>query len=250
MSIYSLATREGQTREMPGVDLVSSGLPLAVFNAALLSTPLPGPEGDLARRLAIARVFFEHRQVPWSLWYCDDLFAPELRGHLREDLRRHQFRVTAEPVGMVAESLQPPRRMLPQLECRLVSDEASRLAFCEVTSVVFELPFNTSRQIYGSEKVWKQSMRGFVGYSNGKPVSTVALWMGSEAIGIYSVGTLPQHQHHGYAEMLLRSALAWAFVNAGARPMVLQSTRQGYALYEHMGFRAVTQFTVYIAPPS
>src|SRR5579883_3285199 len=161
MTIYSLATCEGQTREMPGVSLVASGLPLAVFNAALVSTPVPGTDGDLARRLAIAKLYFQHRNVPWSLWFCDDLFALPVRRNLREQLRRSNYRVTAEPAGMMADALQPPRRVLPDIECRQVADETTRLAFCDVTSVVFELPFGTSRQIYGAEKVWQQNLHGF-----------------------------------------------------------------------------------------
>ena len=247
MSIYSHATREGQTREMPGVSLVSSGLSLAVFNAAMLSTPVPGPEGDLARRIAVARVYFQHLRLPWSLWLCQDMLTPAARQSLEEMWQKGEFRLTAEPSGMVANSLRPSRRKLPSLDCRLVSDEATRLAFAQVTSVVFDLPYATSRQIYGSDQVWSGRFHGFVGYLQGKPVSTVGLWFADDSIGVYSVGTLPQHQRRGYAEALLRHALAWGHQQTGITQTVLQSTRQGLSLYERIGYRSVTQFAVYVA---
>lgn len=248
MTIYSLATPEGQVRHMPGVSMVSSGLPLAVFNAAMLSTPAPGPEGDLTRRLLLARLYFKQRNVPWSLWLCEDMLAKNTLRATRDALRAGQFRVTAEPAGMWAEKLQSPRRPLPPLECRLVMDEPTRRAFCDVTSIVFDLDFGTSCQIYGGPKVWGDRFHGFVGYWQGKPVSTVGVWLGGEAVGVYSVGTLPQHQRRGYAEVLLRYALGWAFQRTGLTQTVLQSTKKGFSLYEHLGYRAVTQFVVYVAP--
>lgn len=248
MGIYSLATPQGQIREMPGVTLVNSGLPLAVFNAAMLSTPVPGPEGDLHRRLTLAQVYFKQRSVPWSFWLCEELLDQSAQRTVREVLRH--FRVTAEPAGMIADGLLPPSRPLPPLDCHPVVDESSRLAFSEITSVVFELAFPTSWQIYGSDEVWAGRFRGFVGFWQGKPVSTVALWLADDAIGVYSVGTLPQHQHQGFAETLLRFALAWSFRETRMQRTVLQSTKRGFPLYERMGFRAVSQFSVYIAPPA
>jgi ribosomal protein S18 acetylase RimI-like enzyme len=63
-------------------------------------------------------------------------------------------------------------------------------------------------------------------------------------VGVYSVATLPGFRRRGYGESLLRAAVA---ANSATRkPIVLQSTEAGYALYRRMGFRDVTKFTVYL----
>jgi ribosomal protein S18 acetylase RimI-like enzyme len=78
---------------------------------------------------------------------------------------------------------------------------------------------------------------------NGAAVSIVALVRAGGVVGIYSLGTIPAQRHKGYGEALLRAAVAKE--DAGA-PLVLESTEAGYRLYRRIGFRDVTNFTVYL----
>jgi ribosomal protein S18 acetylase RimI-like enzyme len=53
-------------------------------------------------------------------------------------------------------------------------------------------------------------------------------------------------QGRGCAETMMRHALSWARDTAGVEATVLQSTAQGLRLYKRLGYRAVTQFGVYL----
>ncbi len=85
----------------------------------------------------------------------------------------------------------------------------------------------------------------WVGYSDGEPVSTAATVAGSGAVGVYNVATLPGHQRHGYAEAIMRHAIAFAHRGSDCSRTILQSSPQGLSLYERMGFRKVTRVEVY-----
>jgi ribosomal protein S18 acetylase RimI-like enzyme len=126
-----------------------------------------------------------------------------------------------------------------------VQDPKTRFHFIELASTVFALPFQISEQIYGPESTWNSPMSGYVGYIAGRHVSIVATVVGGDSIGVYSLATAPQFQGRGYAETLMRYAIAEAMKTTGLHRSVLQTTRSGKRLYERMGYKSVTKFTVY-----
>lgn len=246
MGCYALSGQQGDRRRFPGVDVTSSGIDFAVFNSAMLSAPIEEGLAELERRILLASTFFALRRVGWSFWLCEDLVPPKSRGGLNDLFRKHSMRVIAEPPGMIATELQPPLHVAPMLESRPVKDDKTRFDFSEVASVVFSLPYAVSRAVYGSESAWMGPMKGYVGYLEGKAVSTVAIVPSEESIGVYSLATLPQHQCRGYAGALMRRAIDEARRATGLGPIVLQTTKAGLRLYERMGFTSVTKFTVFL----
>ena len=72
--------------------------------------------------------------------------------------------------------------------------EDTRLEFAHIASIVFSLPFGTSKRIYGATGLWESPSYGWMGYFKGKAVAIVTVVIASDAIGVYSLGTLPQHQ--------------------------------------------------------
>jgi len=85
-----------------------------------------------------------------------------------------------------------------------------------------------------------------VGFAGGVPVSMVALVKAPATLGIYSLGTLPEHRRRGFGEALLRAAVARKQSAAARELLALESTEAGYPLYRRMGFRDVARFTVYL----
>jgi ribosomal protein S18 acetylase RimI-like enzyme len=247
MRFFALAKPTGELREMPGVTIVCSGVDYAVFNAAMLSAPVSGSDSGLARRITAASVHFAARGLRWSYWVCEDLLDRQTRNRSHTIFLHHGLRPLVEPPGMLAEQLLPPKRPLADLEYRRVVNEGTRLAFCDITSIAFDLPFSVSREIYDSERVWNHGMVGWVGYRHGVPVTTAATVKTEQAIGVYSVATLPQHQRQGFGEAIVRHAVQSAREEGGVERTILQSTRPGLRLYERMGYKTVTRFTVYLA---
>lgn len=244
MRCYSRVNAKGEARDYPGLSVASCGLNCAVFNSALLSGP--ARNGEFERLLALAGVHFRQRKLGWTFWLCDDLLPAPLQKEARNLFRNHGMSLIAQPPGMLAEQLNPPRRRAASLDIQRVHDAATRLDFAHLSSVIFALPFETSRHIYGSPELWQEPMTGWVGYLDGRAVSIVTVVIGGGALGVYSVGTLPEYQGRGFAETMMRHALACARQVSGMETSVLQSTAQGLNLYSRMGYRVVTRFGVYL----
>jgi ribosomal protein S18 acetylase RimI-like enzyme len=239
------ARAQGDVREMPGVALVCSGVDYSVFNAALLSESVTKEDGGLERRIAIANVHYAMRGFKWSFWVCEDLLDRKTRRTAADVFARHGMHSVVAAPGMIAERLKPPDRPLPRIDCKPVEDGPTRLAFCHITSIAFDLPFAIARAIYDAEHAWKGDFIGHVGYWEGQAVCSVATVNAAGAAGVYSLGTLPQHRRRGFAEAILRHALEQARAQAGVERTVLQATRSGLKLYQRLGYETVTRFAVY-----
>ncbi len=251
MRFFGSSRNTGEIHDVPGVSLISCGLNYAAFNAALLSEPL-GPDPNRFReRIQVAADYFRSRKLRWTYWFCDDYLDRGLRWRLPHDTRKlfshfGMFRLT-DPAGMFADRLHPPRRSLPALDIRRVDSEATRRAFAHITSVAFEIPLTVCLDVYGSADAWAGDFHGFVGYADQLPVTTTATVVAANVVGIYSVGTLPQYRQRGYAEAIIRQALALEKERTGIATSILQATHSGLHLYQQMGYRKVTKFSVYIS---
>jgi ribosomal protein S18 acetylase RimI-like enzyme len=255
MRFFGQATGAGELRTADGVELVYSGLDYGVFNIALLAGPVTS-ERDLTTILVAAGRFYHERKSRWSFWICEDLLDAAARRHSREIFNESGMRAISHAPGMLTPGLAPPSRTLPEIECRAVSDPESRAAFAGLTVTCFDIPPAVARAMYEPESAWQGAYRGYVGLVNGSAVSIVALVRASGAMGVYSLGTIPAQRHKGYGEALLRAALASekgnlvrekaARENVPDEPLVLESTEAGYRLYRRLGFRDVTNFTVYL----
>jgi ribosomal protein S18 acetylase RimI-like enzyme len=248
MRFFGEATGSGEVRVTDGIEIVYSGLDYGVFNMALLARPVSS-ERDLASILATAGRYYRERKSRWSFWLCEDLLDPAARRHSREIFTEAGMRAISRAPGMLAPALSPPSRLLPEIECRAVSAPDLRAAFAGLTVTCFEIPLSVARAVYEPEAAWQGAYRGYVGMVNGAAVSIVALVRAGGAVGVYSLGTIPAHRHKGYGEALLRAALAQentARGNVPGEPLVLESTDAGYRLYRRIGFRDVTNFTVYL----
>jgi ribosomal protein S18 acetylase RimI-like enzyme len=56
---------------------------------------------------------------------------------------------------------------------------------------------------------------------------------------------MPERQHRGYGEAVMRYAVAQAQKEHGVERSILQSTPAGLHLYQRMGYRTVTRVSVY-----
>lgn len=246
MRFFGQATGFGGVHNHAGITVVDSGTDYAVFNISLFTAPQVASRLDFDERLAKPEAHFEKRRVRWSHWVCLDLLPLPLRMRADEVFRAHGLRRLTEAPGMIARRLLPPMRALPPIHWRAVADMETRIAFAHITSMSFEIPFNTCRAVYGSESAWAGSYRGYVGFHRSTPVCTAALVAGAGVVGIYSVGTLPGYRRRGFAEALLRGVLAEQSAQAGVERYALQSTRAGYDMYRRMGFEDVGRFAVYL----
>ena len=246
LRFFGRARPDAEIRDLGGVSLIFCGLNYAAFNAALLTRPIEN-DSELARLIQVSSAQFESKRLRWTYWLCDDFLSRPLKRQAPQIFSRHGLRQLTRAPGMYTEHLRPVGRLLPSVEVRGVSDHATRTTFAEIMSIAFEIPHSVSAAVYGSECGWTSEFRGYIGYANGKPVTTAASMVTGDNIGLYSVATLPQYRRLGFAEAIMRQVIDKARANSGVRRTILQSTPSGLSLYEKMGYRTVTNFDVYIA---
>ena len=244
LRVFGEAREDGQIRDAPGLRLISSGISYAVFNSAVITSEVDDPK-ELEDRIAMAAGFFRTLNEPWTLWLCNDQIGKKARKGFPALTSRYCLEPLLQTPGMLAERLAPPERELRKMDVRPVGDEATRLAFTHLIAISFDTPFEVCRAIYDHERAWQGNYRAWVGYMGNEAVTTAAIVNAAGVTGIYSVATLPERRGHGYGETVMRYALEEA-ARDGEAPLVLQSSKAGFALYRRMGFKKVTEFEIYI----
>ncbi|GCE30702.1 hypothetical protein KDA_61860 [Dictyobacter alpinus] len=90
--------------------------------------------------------------------------------------------------------------------------------------------------------------RRFLGRLNGKPVATSSIFLGTDVVGLYSVGTLPEARRQGIGSMMSIVPLSVGRA-LGYNVSVLQSSPAGYNLYHAIGFRECCRIQLYLWAP-
>ena len=246
LRFFGRARQDAEIRDLDGVTLIFCGLNYAAFNAALLTRPVEDGTA-LAHTIRTSSAHFESKRLRWTYWLCDDFLNPTLARQAPHIFSRHGLRQLTRAPGMFTERFYSPARQLPPVEVRVVEDKAARATFAEIMSITFDIPHSVSSAVYGSERGWTGGFKGYIGYVNGKAVTTAATMITGDVIGLYSVATLPHNRRMGFAEAIVRAVVEEARARAGVQRTVLQSTASGLSLYEQMGYRTLTNFDVYIA---
>jgi ribosomal protein S18 acetylase RimI-like enzyme len=246
MRFFGDATGAGEASALDGALAIYSGLDYGVFNISMLQGAPPAGIDDFSERLAQCARYFAPRTLRWSFWLCEDSLDFSTRRRARSLLMDRDLRPISQAPGMLADALAPPVRSLPKIECVPVADPAMRQTFAALTAVSFDIPMGIAKAVYEPERAWFGDYRGYVGLAGGKAVAIIAIVATPDALGVYSLSTLPECRRLGYGEALLRAAVALEQQRTGIRPLVLQSTDAGYSLYRRLGFHEVAKFSVYL----
>lgn len=239
----------GRTLNTAGVLLITAPVRYSVFNIGLLTAPVPeGLSGEFARRAGMARDYFEGIQSPWSFWICEDYLSRRDLRQMHRIFRELGLDCIGDPPGMELPDLPPPRRPLPAPDMRLVCDAETRTGFARLANACFRLPMDFASAAYENPEAWRHPLTMWTAWENGRVVASAATVAAHGALGIYSVGTLPELRGRGYAEAVMRRAIAEARARGAAGPLVLQSSPAGLNLYRKLGFKTTTRFCVFATP--
>jgi ribosomal protein S18 acetylase RimI-like enzyme len=239
----------GRVSEVAGVALITAPVKYSVFNIGLLAAPVAeGLQGEFARRVGVARDHFEGLNAPWSFWVCEDYLSRRDLRQMHRIFRELGLEPIGDPPGMELPDFAPPRRALPEPEMRQVADAETREGFAQLAQACFRLPAGFARAAYGSEEAWRHPLSMWTAWEGGRAVASAATVAAHGALGIYSVGTLPELRGRGYAEAVMRKAVAEARAQGAQGPLVLQSSPAGLNLYRKLGFRTTTRYAVFATP--
>ena len=226
-----LADRDGGLAARFGsVEVAALGLPVGFFNAIFALESLSVPD-DLAAALSAVRA----RQLP---------FVVHLRGDLDDGsvsvARELGLKQTAALPGMAlplpATAPAPPQA----LRVERVDDTPSYSACLEVAAEGFGMPLPVAEMAFPQSMFDDDGIRGYVAYADDEPVATATSIQLGSVLGIYSVATVPTRRRSGYG-----AAVTWHAIDdadPATSAVVLQSSPDGFPVYQRMGFRTVVEY--------
>jgi len=213
-------------------------LPHPWFNGAL-STSLFEEKDDSFIEETIQ--YFRDKKVGTFTWWMEPHLKPS---DWQPALTKHGFGFSDDTPGMAVDlqALNEAIGTVGGLEVRTVADEESLELWTNVFIHGYGLPSDWESITFN---LWKQlgfdlPIRNYLGYLNGKPVSTSTLFNGGGAAGIWAVATLPEARGKGIGAAVTLKSLQDAR-EMGYRIGVLQSSEMGFNIYKRLGFKHLCQ---------
>jgi GNAT superfamily N-acetyltransferase len=140
--------------------------------------------------------------------------------------------------GMVLTGeLTPPRRPLPKLEIRRVSDPATARDAAMINAHAYGMPPEMFECI-ANQSLWHEDSFGYVGYVDGRAVSTASSLPAGGTVYIALVATMPDSHGKGYADAVMRQAIEAGRAGMGVMRTTLHATDMGQPVYRAMGFES------------
>jgi ribosomal protein S18 acetylase RimI-like enzyme len=139
------------------------------------------------------------------------------------------------------------RRSTTEVEVREVRDEAGLAQALDLATRGFEIPAGWLDELYGARIAALPTLTTYVAFADGSPVSTGLSHAVGGSVGIFNVGTPPEHRGRGYGAAVTARAAADGLAR-GASPVWLQSSPMGASVYRRLGFRTVGTYRLYERP--
>lgn len=222
-----------EMREFGIITAFATGVPVAIFNGAIVSAP-PRDED-----LAPAVEWLVAAGDPFKLWIHDALVA-----QLTPQLTARGLAAQPEPVPlMVLRPVTGGPPPGPGLRVRSAGDEAALEVFRAILAAG-GLPIEIGRRLFPDTMLSDDDVRIFLVDLDGHPVGTATAIRTGDVSGVYAVETLRDSRRRGVG-----TAATWATIGAarewGARSVALQSSAMGLGVYEAIGFRTVARYTLF-----
>jgi ribosomal protein S18 acetylase RimI-like enzyme len=232
---FSATSALGEVDQKREVLLVDVGAPVPQFNIAFV----PHPERDLEAAAIVAREFFGAKQHPYRVVIRDDQIDA-----CDDALRKAGLARVDDIPGMTLARIPdtPPR--CDGVSFRRVDDAKTLDDFSRTAFIGFGLPERAAGHFLTEDLAALPAFEAFVGYVDGQPACTSALFETAGVAGVYWVATLEAHRGRGLGE-----SATWAAVEAGRRRGLpyacLQASAMGRPVYTRMGFEVDRQYVRY-----
>lgn len=230
-------------QRVEGVASTFANIPLSFFNISFQERPAASA-AELRGMLATMQRRAKACPHPSIIGLCED-WVPEDWQAIAEE---KGFTFVLNMTGMAADELLPPRRPSLALEYRRVQDDATARDLAMINAHAYQMPPEMWECLCNLQ-LWNADSYGYVGYRDGKAVSSTAALPIEGAMYIALVATMPEEHGKGYAEAVMRKAIEQGQTGMGKRRMVLHASDMGRPLYQSMGFGAGCRIPL-LAPPA
>jgi GNAT superfamily N-acetyltransferase len=228
-------------RRSGGVALFATGLPIRLFNQVVVEDESASAHG-IAAGVAVMRERTE-RFVVHLRRGSDDRFIP-----LMADLG---LVLPGEDTAMPGMALHPlpsgGAAVVVGHEIRRVDDAAGMEDHIVTGAEGFGMPEDMLRAFVAVD-LWQQPGRAvYVGYTDGKPVTTGLGVRTGRTIGVYNIATTESARKRGYGAAMTERVAADGAA-AGCDVAILQASSMGLPIYERLGYRTVVEYDGYVEP--
>ena len=222
--------------------------PLPFLNLSVPDRPLAAAS-DLRAALSVIEDRAKSCQHDSLMALCEPWAPPEWERIANEA----GFALALNMTGMATNQLLPPRRPLPELEFRRVSDDTTARDLAMINGHAYQMSldlFECMCNLY----LWQPDAFGYVGYAAGQAVTCAAVLPVAGALYVAFVATLPEAHGQGYAEAVMRHAIeqgrrAMGLTRRALTRMTLHASDMGRPVYLAMGFELGPRI-VLLTPPA
>jgi GNAT superfamily N-acetyltransferase len=225
-----------------GVDFVFSGLPVAFFNIAFVTTRDDSADA-LQARARTATAWAADKHLPWLLLMTHEALQAGVDAVTALD--GAGLAPMLPLTGMVAHRLAPGRSAPPGLQLLVPEDDRGCSAMLDINAAAYGMSLDAGKPALGNRAFWADHAPA-LGVVNGTPVSCAAAIEAAGHHYVALVATEPAHQRKGYADAVMRHALEFAQRTYGEKPTFLHATEAGRPVYARMGYETVSTHTVFI----
>jgi len=227
-----------ETAQINGTEVFASGANNLYLNSAIQRKPLT--EATLQPIMDTLQAFYKPFNLPWVWIIREDLIPSSL-------IIPQSLQLLDKSIVMALDlKLSLPHQAANNLFITENNDDLTDWGIC--LSKAYQIPEHTTDQYsegiqkyiaaHMKETSGKSKFHHFVGYLNDIPVSCVTLSFQNAVARIDDVGTVPEHQHKGYATQILLHTLQHS-TTIGADICFLESSQAGIKVYSKLGFEAL-----------
>jgi GNAT superfamily N-acetyltransferase len=233
--VVALMPGAWQRRGQHATRLMVSSLPLPTLNG-VFTEALEADAGEVAEFAQTMAGL----DLPWSI---------QVRGEPAPEIEKiaTRYGLTQRHTSplMTREATGPAVRPAPVKHAVRTIDSSEREIFAEVLSAGFEAPIEVLGAFAAPELLDAPWATAYLVEDGGEPVATGYATLVSDHVGLFNIATPPRYRRHGYGRAAAEAAMNDGFA-AGARSAFLQSSSDGYPLYERLGFRTIDTWTYFL----
>ncbi|WP_419735532.1 GNAT family N-acetyltransferase [Pseudomonas sp. COR18] len=235
--------------EQPGLSLCWADSPFSFWNAVFLNEQITD-EQLLRERLRAGAAYLRARRQDGLVYVCEDYLGGSARQALESIAAEERLSFALDIMGMVGDLL-PFEQSAghPLLTFERVRDEVALQHYADINSEGYGSPLDAGRAGLAGSNFWKQEAFAFIGYQDGRPVSTAAAIVNRGQLYVALVATRPDAQRQGFGEATVRHALQAAHEATGLRRTTLHATDAGLPVYLRLGYHRTTRFITYGLAP-
>jgi ribosomal protein S18 acetylase RimI-like enzyme len=235
--VMNQGVADGWVRSEPGATAGVTGVAVPTLNGVLVTSEEADPE--------IVTGMLDQIQAA-GLPYCLQ-GRPALMG-LMTALAASRGMTRDEPDTplMVRDTAEPVSRSHSHagLEMRELAPEDAHL-HAEVAAEGFGAPVEHFLQLIKPSMLEVPEVRAYVAEVDGRAVTTGMGVRVGPSIAVFNIGTPPAYRRQGYAAQITARIVADGLAS-GARWSWLQSSAEGFGIYEGLGFRTIESWPCWV----